>query len=81
MNAILENAQQMRLIVPTSLRNDYMSVLELLTLNCNTKTYVAFAHKRMDFNSRMPFATFEQSYDYFQQTGALDEPNNSNFSL
>jgi hypothetical protein len=81
MNAVLENAQQMRLIIPTSLRNDYMSVLEAMTLNGNANPYVAFAHKLMDFNSRMPFRSFEESYEHFKKTGALDEPTNSNFSL
>lgn len=81
MNAIFEEAQQMRLIIPTSLRNDYMSVLEALTLNGNAKPYVAFAHKLIDFNSRMPFTSFEVSYEHFKKTGALDEPTNTNFSL
>lgn len=81
MNAIFEEAQQMRLIIPTSLRNDYMSVLEALTLNGNAKPYVAFAHKLIDFNSRMPFTNFEVSYEHFKKTGALDEPTNTNFSL
>jgi hypothetical protein len=81
MNAILENAQQMRLIIPTSLRNDYFSVLEALTLNRRTDPYVAFAHKLMDFNQRMPFGSFEESYAHFKETGALDEPQNTNFSI
>ena len=64
-----------------SLRNDYFSVLEALTLNGNTNPYVAFAHKLMDFNRRMPFNSFEESYAHFKDTGALDEPKNSNFNL
>jgi hypothetical protein len=58
-----------------------MSVLEAMTLNGNANPYVAFAHKLMDFNSRMPFRSFEESYEHFKKTGALDEPTNSNFSL
>lgn len=81
MNAVFENAQQMRLIIPTSLRNDYFSVLEALTLNGNTNPYVAFAHKLMDVNSRMPFGSFEESYAHFKETGALDEPKNANFNF
>lgn len=81
MNAILENAQQRRLIIPTSLRNDYFSVLEALTLNGNANPYLAFAHKLMEVNSRMPFGSFEESYIHFKETGALDEPQNANFNL
>lgn len=81
MNAILENAQQPRLIIPTSLRNDYFSVLEALTLNGNTTPYITFAHKLMDINSRMPFGSFEESYSYFKANGALDEPQNAQFNL
>ncbi len=81
MNAILENAGKMRLIIPTSLRNDYMGVLEALTLNGNANPYVAFAHKLIDYNSRMPFSSFEASYEYFRKTGALDEPTNAHLSL
>lgn len=81
MNAVLENTRRPRLIIPTSLRNDYMTVLEALTLNGNVKPYVAFAHKLMDFNSRMPFESFEVSYEHFKKTGALDEPVNTHFSL
>jgi hypothetical protein len=73
MNAELEAAGQTRLIIPTSLRNDYLTVLEALTANSNTEPFIAFAHKLIDVNSRMPFGSFEQSFDYFKKTGALNE--------
>lgn len=75
MNAELEAAGQARLILPTSLRNDYLTVLEALTVNGNPAPFVAFAHKLIDINSRMPFATFDQSLEYFRKSGALDEPS------
>jgi hypothetical protein len=81
MNAILEAAGLTRLILPTSFRNDYLTVLEALTSNGNAKPYCKFAHKLIDLNSRMPFATLKESYTHFKKTGALDEPTNSNFSL
>lgn len=81
MNAIIEDAQQMRLIIPTSLRNDYISVLEALTLNGNSNPYIAFAHKLMDLNSRMVFNDFDISHAQFKSMGALDESNNSTFDL
>lgn len=73
MNAELEAAGQARLILPTSLRTDYLAVLEALTLRGDADLYVAFAHKLIDINSRMPFGSFEESHDYFRKTGALDE--------
>ena len=73
MNAELEASGLTRLILPTSLRNDYLTVLEALTTNGNPEPFISFAHKLIDFNSRMPFATFDQSLAYFRKTGALDE--------
>jgi Fic family protein len=81
MNAILEDAGLTRLILPTSFRNDYLTVLEALTINGNAKPYCQFAHKLVDLNSRMPFTSYEESYAHFKKTGALDEPTNSNFSI
>jgi hypothetical protein len=63
-----------RLIIPTSLRNDYLTVLEALTANANAEPFMAFAHKLIEVNSRMPFGSFEQSLAYFRQNGALEEP-------
>jgi hypothetical protein len=45
MNAELEASGQTRLIIPTSLRNDYLTVLEALTGNSNPAPFIAFAHK------------------------------------
>jgi len=73
MNAELEASGQARLIIPTSLRNDYLTVLEALTSNGNPEPFVSFAHKLIDLNSRMPFGSFDQSLAYFRKTGALDE--------
>lgn len=77
MNAELEASGQARLIIPTSLRNDYLTVLEALTANSNPDPFIAFAHKLIDVNSRMPFGSFEQSLAHFRQVGALDEQSQS----
>jgi len=73
LNAELEAAGQARLILPTSLRTDHLTVLEALTLRGDPDPFVAFAHKLIDINRRMPFATFDESHTHFRQTGALDE--------
>jgi hypothetical protein len=75
MNAELETSGQARLIIPTSLRNDYLTVLEALTTNANPEPFISFAHKLIEVNSRMPFGSFEQSLAYFRKNGALDEPS------
>jgi len=80
MNAELEAAGQARLILPTSLRTDYLTVLEALTLRGDPDPFVAFAHKLIDINRRMPFATFEESHTHFRKTGALHE-SSSGFGL
>jgi hypothetical protein len=73
MNAELEAAGQARLILPTSLRTDYLTVLEALTLRGDPEPLMAFAHKLVDLNRRMPFASFEESHAHYRRTGALDE--------
>ena len=73
MNAELEVARQARLIIPTSLRSDYLTVLEALTVNSNPEPFVSFARKLIELNSLMPFGSFKQSLAYFKKTGALDE--------
>lgn len=73
MNAELEAANQARFVLPTSLRGDYLSVLEALTTKGNAEPFIKFGHKLIDMNSRMPFTDFETSHQYFRQSGALDE--------
>ena len=73
MNAELEAAGQARLILPNSFRNDYLGVLEALTLRWDPEPFVSFAHKLIEINGHIPFGSFEQTHDYFRRTGALDE--------
>jgi hypothetical protein len=75
MNAELEAAGQARLIIPTSLRSDYLTVLEALTSNDKPDPLISFAHKLIEMNRLIPFDSFEHSFDYFKKTGALDEPS------
>ncbi len=81
MNAELEAAGQARLIIPTSLRSDYLTVLEALTVNSNPEPFVSFARKLIELNRHMPFGSFEQSLAYFKQTGALEERSKANYEL
>jgi hypothetical protein len=80
MNADLELAGQGRLILPTSLRTDYLTVLEALTTRGDPEPYIRFGHKLIEMNLAMPFGSFDASYDYFRRTKALDE-NAASLSL
>jgi hypothetical protein len=73
MNAELEAAGQTRLIIPTSLRIDYLTVLEALTVSGNPEPIISFARNLIELNRHMPFGSFEQSLEYFKKTGALNE--------
>lgn len=81
MNAVLEDAGLMRLILPTSFRNDYLTVLEALTISGNAKPFCQFAHKLIDLNSRMPLENFEVAHAHYKKTGALDEPKQARLDL
>lgn len=73
MNAELEAARQARLIIPTSFRTDYLTVLEALTVRHDPEPYIRFGHKLVEINSQMPFGSFDESHEYFRKTKALDE--------
>jgi hypothetical protein len=80
MNAEFEAGGQARLIIPTAYRTDYVGVLEALTSRGDPEAFVAFGHKLIDINGRMPFGRFDESYDYFRKTGGLeDAPSTFNF--
>ena len=80
MNAEFEAGGQARLIIPTAYRTDYVGVLEALTSRGDPEAFVAFGHKLIDINGRMPFGKFDESYDFFRKTGGLeDAPITFNF--
>ncbi len=73
MNAEMERSGLARLILPTSFRTDYLTVLEALTVGHDPEPYIRFGHKLVEMNMAMPFGSFEDSYGYFRKTRALDE--------
>lgn len=73
LNAELDAAQRMRLVVPTSLRNDYLTVLDALTRGGNPDPYVAFGHRLLRLCEEIPYDSFDRAHGYFQKIGALDE--------
>jgi len=81
MNAELEQAKLQRLIIPTSLRIDYLGVLEALTLRGDPRPFIAFAHKLLELNRLLPLHDFEADHRYFLQTGAFEESTPHSFDL
>ncbi|MBI4658496.1 MAG: Fic family protein [Verrucomicrobia bacterium] len=73
LNAELDASQQMRLVMPTSHRGDYLTVLDAMTRGGNPEPYVAFGHRLLQLNAAIPYDSFEQAHAYFLKIGALDE--------
>jgi hypothetical protein len=73
MNAELEASGHARLIIPTALRTDYLSVLGAMTLGDNPVPLVAFARKITQINKEIPFDSFERTREHFKKTGAMNE--------
>ena len=73
LNAELDAARRMRLVVPTSLRHDYLTVLDALTRGGNPEPYVAFGHRLLRLCAEIPHDSFAQAHEYFLKIGALDE--------
>jgi len=57
MNVEIEAAGRARLIIPTSLRSDYLAVLEALTLSVNSEPFIAFGPK-LSISSEKSFPNF-----------------------
>jgi hypothetical protein len=76
LNAELSAGGHGRLIVPTSLRSDYLSCLEALTVAENPEPFVRLFSRLIPFSSELPCGSWEQSVVALEKFGALrDAPN------
>ncbi len=67
-----------RLIVPTSLRGDYLSCLEALTIGGNPEPFVSLVARLIHFSAVLPCSSWEQSVVALEKSGALqDAPGGS----
>lgn len=78
LNAELSAGGHGRLIVPTSLRSDYLSCLEALTVAENPDPFARLFSSLIQFSSELPCGSWEQSVAALEKFGALrDAPNGS----
>jgi hypothetical protein len=78
LNAELTAGGNGRLIVPTSLRGDYLSCLEALTVGVNPVPFVGLMARLIGFSAELPCGSWEQSVAALEKSGALkDAPGGS----
>ncbi|MDB6167342.1 MAG: cell filamentation protein Fic, partial [Verrucomicrobia bacterium] len=78
LNAELSAGSCGRLIVPTSLRDDYLSCLEALTVAGNPDPFVGLLARLIRFSLSLPCESWEQSVAALEKSGALkDAPSGS----
>ena len=63
-----------RLIVPTSLRGDYISCLEALTVGGNPEPFLGLISRLIAFSAGLPCGSWEQSVAALEKSGALKDP-------
>ena len=76
LNAELSAGACGRLIVPTSLRTDYLACLEALTTGDNPEPFVSLFFRLIRFSTELPCGSWEESVAALEKSGALkDAPN------
>lgn len=73
LNAALTAGGSGRLIVPTSLRTDYLACLEAMTANGNPEPYISLFFRMARFSSELPCSTWEASVAALEKSGALKD--------
>lgn len=62
-----------RLIVPTSLRTDYLACLEALTVGSNPEPFVSLCFRLIRFSAELPCGSWEESVAALEKSGALKD--------
>lgn len=73
LNAALTAGGSGRLIVPTSLRTDYLACLEAMTANGNPDPYISLFFRLTRFSSDLPCANWDASVAALEKSGALKD--------
>ncbi|MDP1581254.1 MAG: Fic family protein [Candidatus Didemnitutus sp.] len=73
LNAELTAGNCGRLIVPTSLRGDYLSCLEALTVGGNPEPFLVLISRLIGFSAGLPCGAWEQSVAALEKSGALKD--------
>ncbi len=81
LNAELTAGGNGRLIVPTSLRGDYLSCLEALTVGGNPAPYIGLVARLIGFSAGLPCESWEQSVAALEKSGALRDAPGGTWGL
>lgn len=81
LNAELTAGGHGRLIVPTSLRGDYLSCLEALTVGGNPAPFLGLVAKLVRFSAELPCGSWDQSAAALEKSGALREAPGGSWGL
>jgi fido (protein-threonine AMPylation protein) len=81
LNAELTAGGHGRLIVPTSLRDDYLSCLEALTVGGNPAPFLGLVAKLVRFSAELPCGSWDQSAAALEKSGALREAPGGSWGL
>lgn len=73
LNAELTAGDCGRLIVPTSLRVDYLACLEALTVGGNPEPFVGLISRLIRFSADLPCGSWEQSVTALEKSDALKD--------
>jgi hypothetical protein len=79
MNAELQMAEQMRIIVPTVCREDYTLGLRNLSRNSEPLPLIRFLEKLQRFSNSIDFAELEAAEAQLVKTNAFKEPDEAQF--
>ncbi len=81
LNAELTAGDCGRLIVPTSLRVDYLGCLEALTVGANPEPFVALTSRLISFSLEVPCGSWELSVAALEKSGALKDAPSSSWGI
>lgn len=81
LNAELSAGGWGRLIVPTSLRTDYLTCLEALTTGGNPEPFMGLLVQLIHFSAALPCESWEQSVSALEKSGALKDAPGPSFGL
>ncbi len=81
LNAEMTAAGMGRLIVPTSLRTDYLTCLEALTTGGNPEPYTKLLLRLIQFSAALPCDSWESSASALEKSGALRDAPGLSFGL
>lgn len=75
MNAELSAGEEMRIIIPTAYREDYLLALRCLSRLQDARPYVRMLDKAQQFTASIDFTTFENTLEILKKRNAFLEPH------